>query len=69
MSDLFIKIGKYVYLQAIKVRRPRNQNLIPFWEKDVSLLQRKKTRCGLTQLSIERFRMIFLQRKLAGACK
>jgi hypothetical protein len=43
-----------MYLQAIKARRPRNQNLIPFSEKDVSLLQRETTRCGPTQLSIGR---------------
>jgi hypothetical protein len=54
MSNLFIKIPTYVHLQAIKARRPRNQNLIPFWENDVSLLQKAMNRCGPTQLRIER---------------
>ena len=54
MSDLFVNIRKYVYLQATKARRLRNQNLIPFWEKDVFLIQRAKTRCWPTQLSIGR---------------
>jgi len=43
----------YIY-KPLKARRLRNQNLIPFWEKEVSLLQRIKTKCWPTQLSIGR---------------
>jgi hypothetical protein len=49
-----IKIRKYVYLQAIKARRPRNQNLIPFWEKRDLSSPKSKDQVWATQLTIGR---------------